>query len=328
MEYDSPIFIAAVKKILRDGISHLSDGLDDLKNSVTAHWEADEEHYQTKPVTVADLRTDVPIRIQTEAQYSKPERVWRCIIGALEAAAFIAIIAYTIFAYHQWKEMITANDVSMANYRRIRIDANEQLKQTMIAGDAATKGADAATKSLTAFKKQFQMDQRPHVAIIAMTTIDVLTGGKGNGEPEVGKPTGATILFKNVGKSTALNVIIHKHMLLKDTLDQLGPEPPDQGKEGITLEAESTQLTTAISMKHPMEHEPIYSPSNYLVWDGTWPIVVFGRISYNDTFGALYCTPFLAHRDSSGNLWVQDTTFTRADKTVMKTSDLCPVGKP
>lgn len=95
MEYDNPQFIAAVKKVLRDSMARLADSIESLKNAVSAHWQADEERYQTKPVTMADLRTDVPIRVLTESRRTKPAIVWSYIIGALEAGAFIAVIFYT-----------------------------------------------------------------------------------------------------------------------------------------------------------------------------------------------------------------------------------------
>src|ERR1700734_2273029 len=104
MDYDNPQLIGAVKKVLHDGFAKFTNSLNDLKEAVNTHWKADEERYQTKPVTMADIRADVPIRVQTEPKRSKPENVWRYIIGALEAAAFLAVIGYTMFTYQQWQE--------------------------------------------------------------------------------------------------------------------------------------------------------------------------------------------------------------------------------
>lgn len=188
MEYDNPQFIDAVKKILRDGVAQVADSLKDLKDSVNAHWEADEKRYETKQVSVTDLRTDVPIQVQTEPKRSKPENVWRYIIGTLEAAAFIAIVVYTIVAYHQWQEMMRANDVSMSNFRRARIDANDQLKQAIIATGAAKESAGVARDTLIA-------SDRPWIALDNSSGEPIVFE-----EPLEVEPPG---FFRNISKTNA-----------------------------------------------------------------------------------------------------------------------------
>src|ERR1700674_1179925 len=139
MDYDSPLFIAAVKKILREGSADLTNSLNDFKDAVNTHWQADEKRSQTKPVTVTDLRSDVPIRVQTEPKRSQPEKVWRYIIGALEAAAFLAIILYTIVTYQQWQETIDATNLSARQIELSRKGLNETTKYFRIEHRALMK---------------------------------------------------------------------------------------------------------------------------------------------------------------------------------------------
>jgi hypothetical protein len=105
MDYDNPQFIAAVKKVLEDSLAQLTDGLKNLEDAVGAHWESDEKRYQTKPVAVTDLRTNVPIPIQNKTKKSVPEWIWIIFKGVLEILGIAAVIAYTYVSYHQWCEM-------------------------------------------------------------------------------------------------------------------------------------------------------------------------------------------------------------------------------
>jgi hypothetical protein len=131
MDYDNPQFVAAVKKVLEGSLAHLVESLQNLKDAIDAHWQADEKRYEAKPVAVTDLRTEVPIQVKTEPNRSKPEKVWHFIIGTLEAAAFLAIIIYTFLAYQQWRELIRAADASdkQATYsRKTFLEAHDDFR--------------------------------------------------------------------------------------------------------------------------------------------------------------------------------------------------------
>jgi len=288
MDYDNPQFVAAVKKVLGDAIAQLTDSFKELKDSVSAHWEADEKRYQAKPVTITDLRTDVPIRVQTESKHSKPATVWGYIIGALEACAFLAVIFYTYFAYHQWQEMITANNVSMSNFRRARIDANGQLKEAM-----------QQTRDV---EKQFQLDQRPYIAIACCKTADITANQLM--PPTIGKPLAADIGITNTGKSPAFGIVSHFHLLFGDDVMNIHADPPDSVRsEQIEPQGGPGTFVTAVSVKNTYTANVLKLDRSEIVdWDGKNPIVVFGRITYDDTFGNHYCTPFVYH-------WLHDTTW-------------------
>ena len=110
MDYVTRQFIVLTKKLrkefraaldtLHNDFTRLTDRLDNFKDAVDAHWKADEKSQKANhPVTVTDLRTQIPIRVQTEAHRSKIETAWRVIKGALETAGIIAAVTYAWVAY-------------------------------------------------------------------------------------------------------------------------------------------------------------------------------------------------------------------------------------
>jgi hypothetical protein len=118
----------------------IADSLRDLKTAVDQHWQSYEQSNKTNPV-VTDLRTNVPIQVDTRSNKTKPEWAWAILKGSLEIVAGVAIIAYTFFSYSQWQEMMTANDISMGNSHQSRIAANEQFKLAQHSLDASTKSS-------------------------------------------------------------------------------------------------------------------------------------------------------------------------------------------
>jgi hypothetical protein len=140
MDYDSPLFIAAVKKILRENLAHLTDSLNDLENSVKAHWQADEKRYETKPVTITNFRTDIPVSVKTYAQRSTKEKIWGATKGILEIAVGVAVISYTCISYENWLQVIDATNF-------------------------ASRQTELSRKALNETAKQFRVDQRPMIRI-------------------------------------------------------------------------------------------------------------------------------------------------------------------
>lgn len=111
MDYVTRQFINLAKKLrdefrkaretLHNDLSRLADGLKNLKDAANTHWQTDEKRYDANPVTVAELRTQIPIRVQTKAQRSKAEAIWRVFKGALETVGIVAVCLYTVVAYQQ-----------------------------------------------------------------------------------------------------------------------------------------------------------------------------------------------------------------------------------
>lgn len=225
-----------------DGVAQVADSLKDLKDSVHAHWEAEEKRHETKPVSVADLRTDVPIQVQTEPKRSKPENVWRYIIGTLEAAAFIAIIVYTIVAYNQWHEMIKATKASTdaahtaacaldENRRQFKDTLTEIQKQTVAQQNASTASwlsAQTAKKQSQLIAQQMEQTERQVSAKLVFQNFTVEKKFAVENSPEQ-----VTVSFDvvNVGGSAATEIGIGEGGgELKDTIaarsqQQVSPDP-------------------------------------------------------------------------------------------------------
>jgi hypothetical protein len=192
MDYVTRQFIALAKK-LQGELTRLSDNLQNLKDAIQSHQKAEEKRRETPVITVAELSTKVPVQVQTEPKRGKPEKVWRFIIGTLEAAAFLAIIGYTFLSYQQWRELISA-------------------------GNAAHKQADFARKTFIETHENFRLDQRPWLGVLEMdTTIPNRQAMK------------VKLKFLNSGKTPALN----QHLGWQADCFPLGHKPKIKYTEDI-----------------------------------------------------------------------------------------------
>ena len=172
-------------------------------------------------------------------------------------------------------------------------------------------------------KWNFEAERRPSITAGSYTIFDTVT--EKATPPVVGHPFGVTITLKNVGKSTALHMYIHRHVLFGKQYALIKAEPPDTARPNQSLDANSDPVyTTALSVVDTYAAESTYfPPSSILPWDGTLPIVVFGRVTYEDASGkTLYCTPF-------GGAWLNNETWSNLSDfppTKLSLDDLCPPG--
>jgi hypothetical protein len=178
MIYDSPQFIAAVKKIVLVlfGIKEQpNDAIDEGSQSDT------EQHNIGPKLLSTEIHTPVPISVKNETQerhpYLKNAKTVAEIIG------IAAAIIYACIAWGQWHEMMSSNAIAMSNFRRTRIDANGQLKQSM------------AQTELT--RRNFILDERAYTSIDEMKLIAPIA---------YGAKMGATAYMINTGKTPAQNV--------------------------------------------------------------------------------------------------------------------------
>lgn len=184
--------------------------------------------------------------------------------------------------------------------------------------------ANDATESLNTIKNQFQLDQRPYISVLGCQLFD-LKSGKAIKKPTVGEPLDATISFQNIGKSAALNTIAHRHILFGKQTRDLKSEPIDGNKNGPDIDPGAGDHTRVVSVKDTYAAES-YSidPAQVIKWDGSQPIVVFGRFTYEDRFGNKYCAPFLERYITSGDWLVVQTVDL---PHLHRRTELCPEGK-
>jgi hypothetical protein len=192
------------------------------------------------------------------------------------------------------------------------------------AGIAGWQGCISKDLLLTTIR-QFQADQRPYVVEDGMTMLKFNDGTPS--PPVIGQPLDVHIAFKNAGKTPALNLIIHRHMFFGDHLETLRPEPPDTKVSGEILSQGDHNFVNALSLKDTFANETAdFSRDEIVNWDGTEPIVVFGRATYNDSAGNRYCTPY-AVRYLNASAWeivsVLTDTRTHSSRNI---TDLCPPG--
>lgn len=140
MDFVTRQFIVLAKKLrdefrkaretLHNDLSRLTDGLKNLKDAISTQGQTNQKQPEINPrITATDFQTQVPIRVQTEAKRSTPERVWRFIKGAFEIAGIVAVITYTIIAYQQWQESTDATNFSARQAELSRKGLNETVKQ-------------------------------------------------------------------------------------------------------------------------------------------------------------------------------------------------------
>jgi hypothetical protein len=187
--------------------------------------------------------------------------------------------------------------------------------------------ADAATESLNTLKDQFQRDQRPYMFVEGFQMFDFKTSRPSG--PVRGKPIAVTLAIKNGGKSPAFAVAIHRHILFGSRVHDLRAEPPDKNRVGTPVGPNDSTITTTVTTQDTFANESYaFSNSELLNWDGSDDITVFGRITYEDGFGNLYCTPYIAFYLNNGSgSWVRGQKV-REPTTVHSVTELCPVGKP
>jgi len=164
--------------------------------------------------------------------------------------------------------------------------------------------AISSHQSLMAIRDQFHQDQRPYISITKYEIMDPISGHRK--EPqifEVGKGIHVNVEFKNVGKTVAVNMIPHYHLVFgKGVIDQIKTEPKDVGAQGASVDPGGEGSVTAISLNDTFSRETVaFNSADVMPWDGSMPVIIFGRISYQDISGTFYCNPILVQYTDRGN---------------------------
>jgi hypothetical protein len=145
--------------------------------------------------------------------------------------------------------------------------------------------------NLVVLQRQFALDQRP-VIVVGGPKLAYPTIGEGIKLPIVGKPLEINLVFKNIGKSNALNVAPSRFVFTGPNADKemMVPREPYYGGQVVPSQVE--RLTTAKLVKDERNYGTSALGQDPLPWDGSLPIIVFGNVYYRDAFGGTYCTVF------------------------------------
>lgn len=191
---------------------------------------------------------------------------------------------------------------------------------------AAMEGSLQQTvRALTFQTYSLQIEQRPY--IVSGDIIFADAKGRTLVAPIKDRPLFVMVLFKNTGKSPALNNVLHRHLIFSsDRIRDIRGEPIDKGSIGTTIMQGAPPFrTTAVSLRDTFANETAkIEPGEIVNWNGTDQIILFGRNTYEDVFGKSYCDPFIfVYLDSGG--WLYSPTITTEDDSFnFVINDLCP----
>lgn len=203
MDYDSPEFIAAVKKIasapltaIADALRAIADGLQQQNAAIKKASDSYQEN-QHSPSLRAELYVPPSDRYKQEANATR-----QSIAGVptifLEIFGFIVLIAYTTFAAFQWREMRKATKASAeaSETAIVALDENKwQFRQTLKEIERQTKAQQDAADAAKSSADSAVADQRPYVVV---KVPGVLTGGLVENTALT-----STVTIANVGRTPA-----------------------------------------------------------------------------------------------------------------------------
>jgi hypothetical protein len=241
-----------------------------------------------------------------------------------------ANMAYVFYARKQFITMsgqLAQMQSSSGQTDKLLCLYRQQVSEVARLADSSARQAAISQKALNSSRQQFQLDQRPYVVIDHLALVDFDTR-KIISQPIVGRPIAANVYFKNSGKTPALNTKTHRHLLFgDDNMIKLHPEPIDSAKGGVVM-AQGTpgDFVTALSVENTYAVEGSEITSPVVNWDGRYPVVVFGRVTYQDSAGTRYCTPYFDQL-LSGGAWQKISKVT-IDHKVRNLVDLCTKMRP
>lgn len=187
-------------------------------------------------------------------------------------------------------------------------------------------------------RKLWETEHRPYVTIDKVEVFDPndTPANKASGrEPQPWHSVAASISYKNAGGSPAQNMTFHRHIVFDSSNSDSGI--PDFFVDTVTRkEAESNpkrmgqslnvgeaRETTAFAMLNSSDEPDFFiNPGAEREWDGKSPIIIFGRISYQDRFGNRYCTPIFMDKYPGADVNFLDKV--KSNGRFYMADDLCP----
>lgn len=235
-------------------VADLSDGLKDAKESIDKHRQSSEQRKNTEPISISDFRSNVPIRVDTHSNKTKPEWSWVFLKGTLEVGVAVAVIGYTIVAYFNWQESIDATNFAGIQAKFTRQTFNESVKN-------------------------FRLDERAWVGEEESPfSIKPIDGGY---------HVEAAVRFMNNGKTPALKV---KSSAILE-YSQHGPlnisaASEQFEKRGTTSPASFTSVPPGekLVVDLTVDHATLNREGVQAIEGGKVLVYIFGRVTYEDIF--------------------------------------------
>jgi hypothetical protein len=130
----------------------------------------------------------------------------------------------------------------------MRGPVNGSLQQTI-------RAVNQTSAQLAFQHESFQLEQRPYLAIKVMKFGDINSPSEDIGFPVKDRPLIINMSFQNVGKSPALNMITHRHLIFSaEHIRDIKGEPADKRIGGTIVQGELF-TTTAVSIKDTYANE-------------------------------------------------------------------------
>ena len=242
----------------------------------------------------------------------------------INAAAMIEYVCIfnksTIETSKQTERIICAANTQADAANRMASAAQIQADKTTELASQAKNQAIVANKTLGILRKEFEIEERPYIDV-DFSVMDSVTRQPKRPEEDfdVGKPLYVNVRLKNIGKGQAVDIVCHKHVLFGANASKLMVEKRDYDRSGgFALDQGIERWVTTVSLRDPYANETsVFSENEEVNWDGSLPIIVFGRFSYRDIFGTQYCKPFLAKRIKSNWAYLPEFNGITVDR-------LCP----
>ncbi len=261
---------------LETKMSDIADGIENLKDSANEHWKANDEKQQIRPsISVADVRTDVPIRVDTKTRKSKPEWGWAILKGALEIAVAVAIIGYTIVAFENWQEQIDATNF-------------------------AARQTELSRKGLNEVVKNFRVEQRPWIIAYPKFLDLPFFSLRSDGAFSLG----FVVDGKNIGKTPAVNVQNAPYEIIVGPKDEAKRRAqryiPDYSKSFFFVMYPEIEMGNPI---HHIEDSHLSADTVAHLRNGDFSMYIVGATRYRDVFTPVmkpYETPYCFIYNSKG----------------------------
>jgi hypothetical protein len=275
MDYESPRFIASVKKILRQ----LAGETDEDKRAIKELPPP-----ITHEVHVSDSTID---RIKIPTAHETRHEWWK---DFMELAGIGVLTLYTMFAAFQWYELNTQNiNQSVANISN-GVTADRTLKDTHALAQAAVEQAKTMRDTLKFEEERFVSEQRPYIWFVSQKPT-----------MQVGSRLTWSVVSENDGRSAALNMHSCVIALVRLTDDRT---PLD---ERFKNDVPSPSFGKC-QKRAKGENRGLAPPGGKTALTADGAVLSQDQIDYaNKVFGTLIIEAISEYEDSRGNHYL--TTF-------------------
>jgi hypothetical protein len=176
-----------------------------------------------------------------------------------------------------------------------------------------------SAKMYSSSRAHFTADQRPYL-VVDDYTLHSLNGFKLMAAPSAGEGFAVQVVFRNAGQTPALKVTFHCHVVCDVT--KIKPEPLDeQDTKSQPIPQGGWVTRNAVYAKDPSSEDRAALPSTIVYKSGT--VYAFGRVTYYDTAGNLYCTPYMKTLIAPGEWAFVPGIRNQSGQTTVRLSDLC-----